>query len=107
MKYAKTAPLFIYEPQFFSSPFNNETKMKSVICYAIGVKFQDISVILKYQKIWEKFDNQSKIKRQNPKDLIDSSIQAFIMQLKNKFHALRGKISGENMVPWSDYLEFK
>lgn len=107
MEYAKEAPLFIYEPQFFSSPFNNETKMKSVTCYAIGVKFQDISIILKYQKNWEKADCLPNTERQNPKDVMDTSMQAFINQLKNQFHALRGKISGDNILPWGDYLEFK
>ncbi len=107
IKYAKKASLCIYEPQFFSSPFNNETRIRGVICYAIGVKFQEDSIILKYQKTWHNSHFRPNSERQNPKDVIDSSMRAFINQLETQFHALRGKISRDHMMPlWRDFLEY-
>ena len=108
MKYAKKASLFIYEPEFFSSPFNSETKIRSVSCYAIGVKFQEDSVILKYQKTWHNSYFRPNSGRHNPKDVIDSSMRTFINQLENQFHALKGKINRDNMRSiWHDLLEYK
>ena len=107
-KYAKKASLFIYEPEFFSSPFKNEIRIRSVTCYAIGVKFQEVSVILKYQKTWHNSYFRPNSERHNPKDVIDSSMRVFITQLETQFHALRGKLSRDNMMPlWRDFMEFK
>ncbi|MDD1778771.1 MAG: hypothetical protein LUQ65_11460 [Candidatus Helarchaeota archaeon] len=107
-KYAKKATLFIYEPDFFSSPFKNEIRIRSVICYAIGVKFQDVSVILKYQKTWHNSHLSPNSERRNPKDVIDSSMRVFINQVETQFHALKGKLSRDNMRPvWRDFIEYK
>jgi hypothetical protein len=107
-KYAKKASLFIYEPEFFTSPFNNEMKIRSVTCYAIGVKFQEVSVILKYQKSWCNSRFHPNSEGHNPKDVIDASMRAFITQLETQFHALKGKLSRDNMMLlWQDFLEFK
>lgn len=108
MKYAKKASLCIYEPELFSSPFNNEIKIRSVSCYAIGVKFQAVSVILKYQKTWQNSQFPPNSEKLNPKDVIDSSMRIFINQLEHQFHALKGKLSRDNMMPlWRDIIEYK
>jgi hypothetical protein len=107
-KHVKKASLLIYEPEFFPSPFNNETRIRSVTCYAIGVKFQGVSVILKYQKTWDNSQFHPNSERHNPKDVIDSSMKTFITQLETQWHAVKGKIGRDNLMPiWHDFIEYK
>ncbi len=94
-RYAKTAPLVLYNPQFFPSPFLNEKKIKCVDCYAVGVKFQKVSIILKYQESWKHINCRESRERGNPKDRIDSSMRTFIIKFKNEFHAIKGTVEGD------------
>lgn len=105
LEYAKTAPLVIYDPDFFSSPFIDERKIRCVNCYAVGVQFQRLSVILKYQKSRKNSNFQRNNKRDNPKDVIDSSMRAFINQIKTQFHAMKGFIHGEKKDSiWNEFF---
>ena len=105
MKYAKTAPLAIYDPEFFTSPFIDERKIRCVNCYAIGVKFQGLSVILMYQKSRKNSHFPNNRKRMNPKDIIDSSMRAFINELRSQIHAVKGTIHGDNQRSvWDDFI---
>lgn len=105
LKYAKEAPLFLYEPQLFSSPFINDEKIRCVNCYAIGIKLRDYPLILKYQKIWDKSDFQGNSNLNSPKDMINSVMQTFIENIKKQFHAIKGTIHAEKSnINWSDYF---
>ena len=105
MKYAKTAPLAIYDPEFFSSPFIDERKIRCVNCYAIGVKFQGLSVILKYQKSRKNSHFPINSKRMPPKDVIDSSMRAFINELQSQVQAVKGTIHKEKQRSlWDDFI---
>ncbi|MFX1295346.1 MAG: hypothetical protein ACFFD2_10920 [Promethearchaeota archaeon] len=106
LKYAKTAPLVIYDPEFFSSPFLDEKKIRCVNCYAIGVRFQGLPIILKYQKSRNNLHSQTTQKRENPKNVIDSSMRAFINQIKSKLHILKGSVHEEKKNSfWNDFLK--
>ena len=103
-KYAKKASLVIYNPEFFSSPFINEKKIKSITCYLIGVRFRNLFSILKYQKTWKNSAIRCDNEHKNPKDAIDSSMRTFIDQIKDQFHAINGIIYGEKTKSiWSTF----
>jgi len=105
MKFAQTAPLIIYESEFFSSPFIDEHKIRSVNCYAIGVRFQGLPTILKYQKTIRNTQIHSYSNGEHPKDVIDSSMRVFINDLKCQLNALKGSIHGEKKdSSWNDFL---
>lgn len=105
MKFAQTAPLIIYEPEFFSSPFLDEHKIRCVNCYAIGVRFQGLPTILKFQKNNRNTQIQPNSKREHPTDVINSSMRAFINEIKCQLNALKGSIHGEKKdSSWNDFL---
>ena len=105
MKFAQNASLIIYESQFFSSPFLDEHKIRCVNCYAIGVRFQGLPTILKFQKNNKNTQIQSNSKREHPTDAIDSAMRSFINEIKYQLNALKGSIHGEkNDSSWNDFL---
>ena len=105
LRHAKNASLVIYDPIFFSSPFQDENKIRCVNCYAIGVKFRDFPVTLKFQKTWKTPKMPIKESPENPKILIDSAMRRFINQLISQFNAIKGTIHGEKSKSiWRDYF---
>ena len=92
IEHAKKASLILYEPQFFSSPFHNDEKIRSVNCYALGVDLQTYPVILKYQKSRKNTHFRANTELKSPKEVIHTSMCAFIDELKRLFHIVRGTI---------------
>lgn len=103
LKYARGAPLLIYDPEYFPSPFLNEQRIRSVNCYAICVNFQGLPVILKYHKSRKNSNLQGQKRGINPKDVIDASMRSFINQIETQFNAVKGSIPGEKKQSiWDD-----
>ena len=105
LRHAKNASLVIYDPIFFSSPFLNEQKIRCVNCYAIGVKFRDFPVTLKFQKTWNPSTMPRKNRPENPKTVIDTAMRTFINQIITQFNAIKGSIHGEKAKSiWNEYF---
>ncbi len=107
LNYARYTPLFIYNPEVFSSPFLNENKIRSVTCHLIGVQFNNLSIILKYQKFWNPSDSSNPTMKNNPKDVIDAAMRLFIAKIENEFQAVKGNLQGEKSESiWDHFFNF-
>ena len=105
LRHAKNAPLVIYDPVFFSSPFLDEHKIQCVTCYAIGVKFHKLPVTLKFQNTWKNINHLREKKHENPKSVIDTAMRTFINQLITQFNAIKGTVHGEKAKSiWHEYF---
>ncbi len=104
-KYARQAPLLIYEPEFFPTPFLHEEKIRCVNCYAIGIKFENLPVILKFQKNQKSLQHGKRAVPQNPKNLIDAAMRRFIHKITTSFNAVKGKLDGgQESITWGNFI---
>lgn len=99
IKYAKTSKLFLYDPILFSTPFIDERKIRCVNCYAIGINFQGLPVILKFQKSQKNTSIKANFERKSPKDSINAEMRIFIEELKTRFQAIQGSIHWDGTKP--------
>jgi hypothetical protein len=105
LKYARRAPLLIYEPEFFPTPFLHEEKIRCVNCYAIGIKFENLPVILKYQKNQKGLQYRDRAEPENPKNIIDAAMRRFIHKITISLNAVKGKLNGgQEKFTWGDLV---
>ncbi|MHA1129344.1 MAG: hypothetical protein ACTSQI_10335 [Candidatus Helarchaeota archaeon] len=101
LKYVQHASLFIYEPDYFPTPFLHEEKIRCVNCYAIGVESLNFPLIIKFQKTSKNTDFSKPPSPDDLKTIIDSSMRHFIHTISTRYNAVRGKLHGsEQKLPW-------
>ena len=103
LKYAKDASLVVYNTPLFSSPFLDEKKIREVNCYAIGVVYNGLPTILKYQKTWQNSKIPRNPQKRNPKEVIDTLMREFVTLIKTELNGIEGTlIEGESQPVWSE-----